>query len=231
MQTIPTLNPTAQQTFEIEGSGAYDFLKIRSQAQRLQREGEIEQACELRFQAFQHLREILPEEEEINLEWNHANTQAALEILYQSAVDHFLIGDVEMSAALIEMLLSLDPEDHLESIELLGFDYLELEEYDSFDEIVNDLSDKSVAREILLLWQAFRHDGQLPEGEVIRLKNRFAPYYAEFTADEHPADDAYLQDIESEHPSLRAQARELWLRTEVLWNRHADFIEALRRTK
>lgn len=229
MQTKPTLNPTADQTFEIEGSGLYDFQKIRNRAERLQREGEVEQACELRFRAFQRLREILPEEEEINLEWSHANTRAALEILYQSAVDHFLIGDIEMSAALIEMLLSLDPEDHLESIELLGFDYVELEEYDSFDEIVNDLSDKSAAREILLLWQAFRRDGSLPEGEVVRLKSRFAPCHAEFTAHEHPADDTYLKDIESEHPSPQAQARELWLRTEILWTRHPDFIDALRR--
>lgn len=231
MQTTPTLNPTAEQTFEIEGSGAYDFRKIRDKAQRLQREGAVEEACELRFQAFQRLRELLPEEEEIMLEWNHANTRAALEILYQSAVDHFLIGDFEMSTALIELLLTLDPEDHLESIELLGFDYLEMEEYDSFDEIVNDLSDKSAAREILLLWQAFRRDGKLPEGEVIRLKSRFAPYHAEFTADTHPADETYLKAIESERPTPQAQARELWLRTENLWDRHPDFIEALRRTK
>lgn len=231
MQTTPTLNPTAEQTFEIEGSGAYDFRKIRDKAQSLQREGAVEEACELRFQSFQRLRELLPDEEEIMLEWNHANTRAALEILYQSAVDHFLIGDCEMSAALIELLLTLDPEDHLESIELLGFDYLEMEEYDSFDEIVNDLSDKSAAREILLLWQAFRRDGKLPEGEVIRLKSRFAPYYAEFTADTHPADEAYLKSIESERPTPQAQARELWLRTETIWDRHQDFIETLRRTK
>ena len=231
MQTTPTLNPTADQTFEIEGTGAYDFRKIRDKARRLQREGAVEKACELRFQAFQRLYELLPDEEETILEWRHANTQAALEILYQSAVDHFLIGDYEMSAALVEMLLTHDPEDHLESIELLGFVYLEMEEYDSFDEIVNDLSDKSPAREILLLWQAFRREGRLPEGEAVRLKSRFAPWHAEFTADLHPADEAYLKAIESERPTPQAQARELWLRTETLWERHPDFIEALRRTR
>lgn len=231
MQKNPTLNPTAEQTFEIEGSGAFDFRKIRDRARHLQREGAVREACELRFQAFQRLRGILPEEEEIILEWSHPNTQAALEILYQSAVDHFLIDDFEMSAALIELLLTLDPEDHLESIELLGFDYLEMEEYDSFDEIADDLSDKSAAREILLLWQAFRREGALPEGATARLKSRFAPCHAEFTAGEHPADDTYLKDIESEHPTPQAQARELWLRTENLWARHPDFIEALRRTK
>ena len=41
------------------------------------------------------------------------------------------------------------------------------------------------------------------------------------------ADAAYLRDIESERPSLQAQARELWLRTENLWVLWPRFIEAL----
>ena len=47
--------------------------------------------------------------------------------------------------------------------------------------------------------------------------------------DEHPADGQYLEDIESERPSVQAQARELWLRTENLWTLFPDFIAALRR--
>ncbi|EKC44348.1 hypothetical protein OBE_17529, partial [human gut metagenome] len=35
--------------------------------------------------------------------------------------------------------------------------------------------------------------------------------------------------IESERPSVQAQARELWLRTENLWTLFPDFIAALRR--
>lgn len=62
-----------------------------------------------------------------------------------------------------------------------------------------------------------------------RFRTRFAPYFAEFTADEHPADGQYLEDIESERPSVQAQARELWLRTENLWTLFPDFIAALRR--
>ncbi len=231
MPNDATLNPTSDQTFEIEGTGDFNFSKIRARAAALQREGRVEEACNERFRAVQRLQKLLPEEEEINLEWSHANSRAALEIVSQSAVDHFLIGDFEMSAALLELLLELDPEDHLESVVLLGFDYLELEDFDSFDEIVNDISDKYADRQIMLLWYAFRRDGELPAGEVIRLKNRFAPYYREFTATEHPADRAYLTDIESEHPSPAAQARELWLRTENLWARHPDFIEALQRTR
>lgn len=51
----------------------------------------------------------------MNLEWNHA-IRAALELIRASAIDHFLINDFEMSAALLELLLELDPEDHLEGV-------------------------------------------------------------------------------------------------------------------
>ncbi|HJF89703.1 MAG TPA: tetratricopeptide repeat protein, partial [Alistipes onderdonkii] len=44
----------------------------------------------------------------------------------------------------------------------------------------------------------------------------------------HPADDAYLRDIEGERPSVQAQARELWLQTENLWVLWPGFIAALR---
>ena len=165
---------------------------------------------------FQRLAELIPEDEEVNLEWNHRNSRAALELIHASAIDHFLINDFELSAALLEMLLELDPEDHLEGSELLAFDYLAMDEQELFDEIVNDISDKYRDAASLLLWSAYRRDGRLPEGELQHFRTRFAPWFAEFTADEHPADDD-LRDIEGEHPSSAAQARELWLRTENLW--------------
>lgn len=218
------LNPTPDQTFEVVGEGAYNFVRVLAHSRELQASGAVEQACDERFQAFQRLAGLIPDDEEVILEWNHRNSRAALE---PSAVDHFLINDFELSAALLEMLLDLDPEDHLEGSELLAFDYLAMDETELFDEVINDLSDKSASRELLLLWAAFRRDGRLPEGELKRFKTRFAPFFAEFTAAEHPADAAYLRDIESERPSLQAQARELWLRTENLWVLWPRFIEAL----
>lgn len=128
-----------------------------------------------------------------------------------------------------QLLLELDPEDHLEAIILLAFNYLAMEEYELFDEVSNDISDKYACKEVLTMWAAFRRSGRIPEGDAIRFRTRFAPYFAEFTADEHPADGQYLEDIESERPSVQAQARELWLRTENLWTLFPDFIAALRR--
>jgi len=222
------LNPTPDQTFELVGEGPYDFAGVLARTRKMQASGDVESACETRFRAFQRLAEAIPDDEEINLEWNHRNSRAALELIHASAVDHFLINDFEMSAALLEMLLDLDPEDHLEGSELLAFAYLAIGEEESFDAVINDVPDKSASRELLLLWAGFRRDGRLPEGELQRFRTRFAPYFAEFTAGEHPADGTYLRDIESERPSLAAQARELWLRTENLWVLWPGFIEALR---
>ena len=222
------LKPTPDQTFELIGSGPYDFNKVLTDARTLQERGEVEAACNHRYQAFQRLMALLPDDEEVILEWNHRNSRAALELLHASAIDHFLIGDFEMSAALLELLLELDPEDHLEGSTLLAFDYQAMDEQELFDEVINDVSDKQAERVILMLWAGFQREGHLPEGELIRLRDRFAPYYREFRADEHPADEAYLRSIESEHPTPEAEARELWLRTESLWARFPDFIEALK---
>lgn len=222
------LEPTPDQTFEVIGEGPYDFEKVLAHTRRMQREGDVEGACNARFRAFQRLAGLIPEDEEVNLEWNHRNSRAALELIHASAIDHFLINDFEMSAALLEMLLDLDPEDHLEGSQLLAFDYLAMGEDELFDEVINDLSDKSPARELLLLWSGYRRDGKLPEGELKRFRSHFAPWFEEFTAAEHPADEAYLRDIESEHPTAAAQARELWLQTENLWSLWPVFIDALR---
>lgn len=225
------LNPTPDQTFEVIGEGPFNFGKILARTREMQTAGDVEGACNERFQAFQRLAGLIPDDEEVNLEWNHANSRAALELILASAIDHFLINDFEMSAALLEMLLELDPEDHLEASQLLAFDYLAMDEQELFDEVINDVPDKSAGRELLLLWAGYRRDRRLPEGELKRFREHFAPFFAEFTADAHPADEAYLRDIEGERPSAGAQARELWLQTENLWVLWPGFIDALRQSR
>ena len=130
------LEPTPDQTFEVVGEGPCNFVKVLARSR-----GDIDGACNERFQAFQRLAELFPEDEEINLEWNHRNSRAALELIFASAIDHFLINNFEMSAALLEMLLELAPEDHLEGSELQAFNYLALDEQEQFDEVINDVSD------------------------------------------------------------------------------------------
>ncbi len=224
------LNPTPDQTFEIRVGerGECNFRKMLRDAQEMQAEGHIEEACNLRFNSVQVLQELLGDNDEVQLEWNNENSRSAIELVHLSAIDHFLINDFEISSALLELALDLDPEDHVEASNLLAYDYLAMGEYELFDEVINDISDKYASRTILLLWAGFLRDGALPSGELHSLKSRFTPYYTEFTAESHAADEEYLTDIESARPSTKAQARELWLQTENLWRIHPSFIESLR---
>jgi hypothetical protein len=224
-----TLNPTSNQTFEIVGRGEFDFTAILKHSYELQEQDhDIEAACNERFHAFQRIVEVIPEDEDIILEWEHTNTRAALEIIYASAVDHFLINDFEMAAGMFEMLLDLDPEDHTGCITTLAFCYVAMEEYELFEEISNDISDKAPEKHLLQMWLEFRRTGQIPDGEFRLLSFKHRLFFEEFRAAEHPVDDEYLQGLEAEPPTRQAQARQLWLQTENLWALHTDFITALR---
>lgn len=235
MTNAPVLRPTTGNAYVLVypqshggGNDLYDFANALKRSHELERTGEVEQACNLRYEAFQRLMEIIPDDEEITLEWESEENQAAIALIRFSAIDHFLIGDFEMAAAMLEMLLDLDPEDHLEATHLLAYCYIALEEYESFDEVINDISDKYPEKEILKLWAEFRRGGTIPGGELIHFKKSFPVFYQEFTAPSHEVTPHYLTDIESERPSRETLARELWLQTEHLWNLFPGFINALR---
>ncbi|MBO7186369.1 MAG: tetratricopeptide repeat protein [Alistipes sp.] len=227
----PIFNPTPDQTFELEGRGDYDFVRHLNDVESLVREARYDEACEIRYAAFQHLADILLEEEVMPLRWEHANSRAAMSILYGSAVDHFRIGDVEMTMAQLEMLLDCDPEDHFEAINLLALCYVATEEWEAYEDITIDLTDKSAEAVVAQLWASQRRDKRLDGKLLATLKARHKAYWEELIVDEHPADEAYLKDIGSNRPSQSAEAREWWLLTEPLWHEFPDFVNALRMAK
>ena len=209
-------------------AAGYDFDEILARSRSCERHGEIEQACNLRYDAVKKLTDLLPDEDEVQLDWDQTDNQPILELLKRSAIDHYLVGDFEMAAGMLEMLLDLDPEDHLEATNVLAYCYVALKDFELFDEIINDISDKYAEKEILKLWSEFRQKGVLPPGELIHFRRNFPLFYAEFTADTHEVTPEYLHEIESDKPSREALARELWLQTEHLWIQFPGFIEALR---
>lgn len=228
----PFLEPTGADTYVIAygpDADCHDFIDALAVSRRQESERDFEGACGTRLESLQLLIDIIPDEGEITLEWDDANSQAAIVTGYWSGIDHFLIGDWEMAAAIFEMVLEVDPEDHMEATVPLAYTYVALEEYDSLDEVINDVNDKFADKVILNLWSGFRRTGKIHEGELIRLRSRFAPWYAEFTGAEHPADEKYLADISGENPSREALARELWLQTEHLWTLFPDFVAALKK--
>lgn len=221
-------NPTPDQTFELEGGAKYNFIRAKERIDELDRAGRYAEACEARYQGFQLLADALPEDEPMPLRWEHANSRAAIMILHGSAIDHFRIGDLEMAMAQLELLLDCDPEDHLEAINLLALCYATVEEWELYDEVELDLTDKSAESVVARLWASWRRDGAVDKGALSLLRSKFKPYFAEFTAVEHPDDDAFRRDIMSERPSQGAQAREWWLLTEPLWAEFPEFIKALK---
>lgn len=221
-------NPTGEQSYELEGRGRYNFIKHNDKIEHLVAEARYAEACQVRYEAFQLLAEALPEDEAIMLRWEHANSRAAMTILYGSAVDHFRIGDLEMAMAQLEMLLELDPEDHFEAVNLLALCYVAMEEWELYDELLLDLTDKSAEAVIARLWALYRREGRLDAELLSLLKSRHKAYYAELIATEHPDDEAYQRDIASERPSQAAEAREWWLLTEPLWCEFEDFIDSMR---
>lgn len=223
------LQPTVDNSYRIiYDNPKQDLGEALQLSQYQESQGEIEKACNTRFESFQILMELLPDEE-ITLEWEDNNNQNAMLLVNYSAIDHFLVGDFEMCAAMLELILELDPEDHLEATKRLAYTYVALEEYELFDEIINDISDKYADKEILNMWCEFRREGTIPEGEFIRFKKSFKAYYEEFKADEHPVSQDYICDIENDHPKRETLARELWLQTEHLWAMFPDFITELKK--
>ena len=218
------LIPTADQTFEIRGG---DFARRLNESRRAERGGEVERACEMRFESFRRIAALLPDDEEVVLEWNDAETRAAVETMHATAVDHFLIDDFEMSAGVCELLLEVDPEDHCDTTTLAAQSYAALGEYDSFEAVAADMAEGTAVRSVLEMFVSLRRDGRIPAEAVEEFRRRHPQCHAEFTAAEHPADADYLRDIESANPSREAQARELWLRTENLWRIHPEFVAAL----
>ena len=220
----PIFNPTAEQCFELEGQGAYNFVKHKEAIDKLVKEGRYNEACERRYEAFQLLADALPEDEAMPLCWEHNNSRAAIAILYGSAVDHFRIGDLEMSMAQLELLLECDPEDHFEGVNLLALCYIATEEWDAFDDLTIDLTDKSAEAVVARLWASFERDGALGKDLLKLLRSRYKHFYEELTAEEHPDDEAFRRDITSERPSQSAEVREWWLLTEPLWSEFPEFI-------
>jgi tetratricopeptide (TPR) repeat protein len=221
-------NPTADQMFELEGRGRYNFVRHKESIDALVKEGRYDEACEARYEAFQLLVDALPEDEAMPLRWEHANSRAAVSVLYGSAVDHFRIGDLEMAMAQLELLLDCDPEDHFEGVNLLALCYVAMEEWDLFDDLLIDLTDKSAEAVIARLWASYRSSGEVDKTLLSLLKSRHKAYYEELCLEEHPDDDAFHRDIESERPSQRAEAREWWLLTEPLWREFSEFLVAIK---
>ena len=218
------LKPTENQNFILLGG---EFSTTLEQALRLESSGNFEGACDTRYKAFQQIVEVLPEDDTVELDFSHANTRAAIEIIYGSAVDNFLAGDVELSAAQLELLLECDSEDHIEAIPQLALCYIALEEWECLEDILPDLGDKSAFKPLVEALAEFVRTGSVSAEKKAALR-RHRHLCEELQAAEHPADESYLKDLSSERPTQQALAREIYLRCEPLFLKYEGFLAAVK---
>lgn len=185
-------------------------------------------AADMRFEAVQRLVDALGEEE-VHLDWDDAPTRSAMELLYAAGADQLLVGEVETAVALWETLLAVDEEDHLSVSVPLAFGYVELEDFDCWEEMMFSISSKSPEYHLLTLWAEYRRTGGVERDALRTLRSRHKVWFEEFTADEHPVDEEYLADSRAERPSPRTEARELFFATAPLWERNANFLKTIKK--
>ncbi len=230
-RSIPTDEAIARLQ-EILKRYPYHFEAARMLADIHAENGDCLTACDIRYKACQQLMKLLPEEDEEEtpaFDWEYRDNQQALLLLEASAIDHFLAGDFEMAAAMLETLLELDEEDHLGALQTLAYCYVALDEPDSFRTIAPDMNGKEAGTALAELWASFRFTGELEPERMKSFEKEWAAVYREFTSGSHEITEAYLSDIDSERPSKEARALLLWLRTEHLWQGDfGDFITALK---
>ncbi len=229
MKSPLRLKPTENQTFLLVGSGDEgDLVRRLALSREEERRGDFRSACNERYEAFRLIVDTLPEDEAVELDRNHANTRAGLEIIHGSTIDNYLAGDFELAAAQAEMLLDCDPEDSLGATPTLALCYIALGEWDCFDDILFDLDDRSALKPLLEAWASFVRTGKTDAQAIANLRRHRATV-EELRAADHPTDESYLRDISSDRPSQAALARELWLQCEPVMALYPEFAEELKR--
>lgn len=196
-------------------------------ADLLFRDRQFDEACQLHYEGALLVADLFEEEDpETTADWDDAFTALALTTVYTSAMDHFMIGDFEMAAALFELALDRDPEDHLGASEWLAFSYVALEEWELLEELLEALPGDALSKQLIGYWTAYRQ-GQTTNIKA-NMQKESPALYREWTAQNHDETPAYQADLESKRPRPETQARQLWLRTQTLWEQFPDFIEALK---
>ena len=221
MQRIKIV-PSASGEYQI---AAPDFIGFKQSMFKVK---DWAQVAEKRFEMVQQFLDSI-EDEDLPLDWEHSNTRAAIETIYASAIDSLSIGEVEIAAALWENLMSMDQEDHMSVSVPLAFCYVVLEDFDCFESVMFDISTKRPEYHLLTLWQEYFRSKGLDIDALRELRTRHKAWFAEFIADSHPVDDAYLADSRKDKPTPTTEARELWFVLEPLMETYPEFIEMLRK--
>lgn len=198
-------------------------------ADRLSAQGKFQEACQLRLDGCMLVSDLMEESDDecVVLDWEDPYTAQALTMVYDSAEDHLMIGDFELATAMFEMLMDRDPEDHLNASERLAYCYVALEEWELYDETVEQFSPEGIEGRLVRYWAAFRRGDEAPEAVWQAMQRDDGALFREWTADEHAVTPEYLAAIASKRASAEVEARRLWLRTEPFWREFPEFLSGV----
>ena len=218
------IRPQSGGLVRVEG---VNYAQLLRRCEEQERGGNYASACEARFDAVQAFLDRVGEEP-VALDWEDQNSRSLLELIYRSASDHLQIGELEMAVALWESVIDMDEEDHFEATMILAFCYVALEDWDCLESARFDISPKMPEYHLLQLWERYIKSREIDQSALRELRTRHKMWWEEFTADEHPADEAYFADCRSERPSKRTEAREFWFATAPLWEGDREFLEKIK---
>lgn len=205
----------------------YNIKAYITLSQKLMDQDEMFEACQVRYEGAHYAFSSLPEEEYIEFDWEDCEeNRDFLTLLYLSGCDSYYFGEWDTATTFLEMALELDPEDHLDVTSFLPWCYAAIKEWELLEELETDMTISPMESVLLKAWIAFQ------KGENQNLSTQIGKaspeLLAELRATDHPLDDAFLKDIDSQRPAPTSLARELWMKTASIWNAFPEFIEKLR---
>ncbi|MCC8088783.1 MAG: tetratricopeptide repeat protein [Rikenellaceae bacterium] len=206
----------------------YNFEAALALSNEFTDKGAVDKACGIRFEACQRINDLLPEDEEIELSWSVKENRTLIFLLNYSAVDHFIIGDFEVASALFETCLDVDPEDHLDCSKMLVYCYIALNDEEAYRAKLLNVDPKDMEVPLIELWASYRFNGGLDDNLLQNFKSSHPRLYKEFISDTHDAGGDYIKELDSGRMSHETRARQIWFKTEPLWERFGDFIVLLK---
>lgn len=213
----------------------YNFNARQDLATLLIEEGDLERACQIRFDGCMLALEALQEAEDdesddtIEIAWdNSGGNRNFVSMIAASATDHYMFGDFEMAATLYETALMLDSEDHLDVSPPMLCSFAAIGEWEAYDIYKINLAPKSLVSQFVSAFADYmRLTGSERDKAMAAAVGNLADLAAELRATDHPADEHFLNDIESKRPSRNAQARALWFAHTPIWTSFPQFTDAI----
>ena len=144
--------PTIQNLQKILADEPHNFPVALALADSYMEHDEVEKACQTRLDSATLIFDLvdsLPDNEDIDIDMSSQDNLVVIMMVYLCAIDHYSISDYEMAAAMFEIVLEMDMEDHLGANNYLAFTYAALGENDAVEEQLKIMMPTPQTKELL----------------------------------------------------------------------------------